>query len=105
MVGLWQMDVVATRLEPAEAAEELLKYWRHKPLLFKYMIIPLLGYKGDPSEKDVRALAEHVPIFSLTGSPFAGSFCMLQRPWCPLMCHLQSIIRVVPEAGDRKSVV
>ena len=66
MVGIWPHNVVATRLEPAEAAEELLKYWRHKPLLFKYMIIPLLGYKGDPSEKDVRALAEHVPIFSLT---------------------------------------
>ena len=66
MVGMRQHSVVAARLEPAEATEELLKYWRQKPLLFRYMIIPLLGYKGDATEIDVRALAEHIPIFSLT---------------------------------------
>ena len=66
MVGMRQHSVVAARLEPAEAAEELLKYWRQKPLRFQYMIIPSLGYKGDATEIDVKALAEHVPIFSLT---------------------------------------
>ena len=66
MVGIWQHNVVATRLESAEAAEELLNYWRQKPLLFKYMIIPILGYRGVATEKDVEALAKQIPIFSLT---------------------------------------
>lgn len=66
MVGLRRHDVVATRLEPANAEEELLDYWLHNPLIFKYMTAPKVGYKGDTTEEDVRELAKHVPIFYLS---------------------------------------
>ena len=66
MVGLRKIDVVATRIQSVDAEEMLLDYWRGNPLIFKYITTPLLGYKGDATEKDVRELAEHIPIFSLT---------------------------------------
>ena len=68
MVGLRQDDVVATRIQSADAEEILLDYWRKNPLIFKYLTTPLLGYKGDPTENDVRELAEFIPIFSLIPS-------------------------------------
>ena len=66
MVGLRQNDVVATRIQSANAEEMLLDYWRKNPLIFKHLTTPLLGYKGDATENDVRGLARHIPIFSLT---------------------------------------
>ena len=66
MVGLRQIDVVATRIPSAKAEEMLLDYWRENPMIFKHITTPLLGYKGDATEKGVRGLAEHIPIFSLT---------------------------------------
>ncbi len=68
MVGLRQMDVVAARIPSGDAEEMLLDYWRGNPLIFKHLTTPLLGYKGDATEFDVRTLAEHVPIFALTAS-------------------------------------
>jgi hypothetical protein len=66
MVGLRKNDVVATRIQSANAEEMLLDYWRKNPLIFKHLTTPLLGYKGDATENDVRELAERIPIFSLT---------------------------------------
>ena len=68
MVGLRKIDVVAARIPSGDAEEMLLDYWRDNPLIFKHLTTPLLGYKGDATEFDVRTLAEHVPIFALTAS-------------------------------------